>query len=197
MADLRRSYTIVAKWLAFITMPIFLVLCLYPEYVLNFLFGSAYIDAAPALRILSIGFILEALSGPNVATLIALGESRFIMWATLAAAAINVVLNIVLIPLWGIVGAAIASAVSLTLFGAIKSVKLYASYRIQPLSKNLLKPLIASVILALLLQITFGRFIMVTWWMLPFVFILYYALYGTATVLSRSFDREDIVVLLG
>jgi O-antigen/teichoic acid export membrane protein len=196
MADLRRSYTIVTKWLAFIIMPIFLVLCLYPEYVLSLLFGSAYIGAAPALRILSIGFILEALPGPNVATLIALGESRFIMWATFAAAAIGVILNIILIPPLGIVGAAIASAASLTLFSAIRSVKLYASYRVQPLSKNLLKPLVASVILALLFQITFGRFIMVTWWMLPLVFIFYYALYGTATVLSRSFDREDIVVLL-
>jgi O-antigen/teichoic acid export membrane protein len=196
MADLRRSYTIVAKWLAFITMPIFLVLCLYPEYVLNFVFGSAYSGAAPALRILSLGFILDALPGPNAATLIALGRSRFIMWATLVAAAVNVILNIALIPPLGIVGAAIASAASLTLFSAIKSAKLYASYRVQPLSKNLLKPLIASVILALLFQFIFGNFIMITWWMLPFVFIFYYAIYGIATVLSRSFDREDIVVLL-
>lgn len=196
MADLRRSYIIVTKWIAFITMPIFLVLCLYPEYVLNLLFGPTYIAAAPALRILSIGFIIDTLLGPNLATLIALGKSRFVMWATLAAAAVNVILNIALIPPLGIVGAAIASAASLTLFSAIKSVKLYTSYRVQPLSKNLLKPLVASVILALLFQIVFGHFILVTWWMLPLLFILYYVIYGMATVLSKSFDREDIVLLL-
>jgi hypothetical protein len=32
--------------------------------------------------------------------------------------------------------------------------------------------------------------------MLPLLFILYYAIYGLATVFSRSFDREDIVMLL-
>jgi O-antigen/teichoic acid export membrane protein len=196
MADLRRSYIIATKWIAFITMPIFLVLCLYPEYVLNLLFGPTYMAAAPALRLLSIGFIIDTLPGPTLATLIALGESRFIMWTTLAAAAANVILNIALIPPLGIVGAAIASAASLTLFSVTKSVKLYTSYRVQPLSKNLLKPLVASVILALIFQLMFGRLILVSWWVLPLLFILYYVIYGTATVLSKSFDREDIVVLL-
>ena len=196
MADLRRSYIIVTKWIALVTMPMFLVLCLYPEYVLNLLFGPTYTAAAPALRLLSIGFIIDTLPGPNLATLIALGESRFIMWTTLAAALVNIILNIALIPPLGIVGAAIASAASLTLLSAVKSVKLYASYRVQPLSKNLLKPLVASVILALLFQLMFGRLILVTWWMLPLLFILYYGIYGMATVLSKSFDREDIVLLL-
>ena len=196
MADLKRSYTIATKWLAFITVPIFLVLCLYPEYVLGLFFGSAYIAAAPALRILSLGFILNNLPGPYVATLIALGKSRFMMWATLAVATVNVILNIVLIPPLGIVGAAIASAASLTLFSTINSVKLYLVCQAQPLSKNLLKPLVASVILALIFQFIFGNLIMVVWWMLPFLFILYYAIYGTAVILSRSFDREDIVILL-
>lgn len=196
MADLRRSYTIVTKWITFITMPIFLVLCLYPEYVLHLLFGPTYIAAAPALRILSIGFIIDTFPGPSLATLIALGKSRFTMWATLAAATVNIILNIALIPPLGIVGAAIASAASLTLFSIVKSVKLYASYRIHPLSKNLLKPLVISAILVLLFQIVFGHFIFVTWWILPCLLISYYVIYGMVTVLSKSFDREDIVLLL-
>ena len=196
MADLRRSYTIVTKWITFMTMPIFLVLCLYPEYVLHLLFGPTYIAAAPALRILSIGFIIDTFPSPSLATLIALGESRFTMWATLAAATVNIILNIALIPPLGIVGAAIASAASLSLFSIVKSVKLYASYRIHPLSKNLLKPLVISAILALLFQIVFGHFILVTWWILPCLLISYYVIYGMVTVLSKSFDREDIVLLL-
>jgi O-antigen/teichoic acid export membrane protein len=118
------------------------------------------------------------------------------MWATLAVATVNIILNIILIPPLGIVGAAIASAASLILFSIVKSVKLYASYRIHPLSKNLLKPLVISVILALLFQIVFGHFILVTWWILPCLLISYYVIYGMATVLSKSFDREDIVLLL-
>jgi len=196
MADLRRSYTIVTKWLAFITMPIFLVLCLYPGYVLNLLFGSAYIAAAPALRILSVGFIINTLLGPSVATLIALGKSRFIMWTALAAAIINIALNIALIPPLGIVGAAVASASSLSLLAVVRVWRLYLLCRAQPMSKNMLKPLVISVALTLLFQFIFGKLIFVTWWTLPLLFILFYAIYGIATVLSKSFDKEDIVILL-
>ncbi|MCJ7514894.1 MAG: flippase [Dehalococcoidia bacterium] len=196
MADLKRSYTVLTKWLVFITIPIFLVLCLYPEYVLRLLFGKTYIGAAPALSILSVGFIVSTLLGPSVATLIALGKSRFIMWAALVSVAVNVILSIVLIPSLSIVGAAVASAVSLSLFAIIRAVRLYTLCRAQPLSRNLLKPLVVSVVLALLFQLIFGNLIFVMWYMLPLLFILYYAIYGIATVLSRSFDKEDIVMLL-
>ncbi|MBN2463332.1 MAG: flippase [Dehalococcoidia bacterium] len=195
-SELRRSYIIVVKWLTFLTMPIFLVLCFFPEAALNLFFGSTYIAAAPALRILSIGFIVSSLLGPNSVTLIALGKSGFIMWSSLAGAAISIAVNIGLIPPFGIVGAAIASAVSLTLVNIIRSVKLYSLSRVQPLSKNLLKPLIASVALALLFKFVAGGFINVAWWMLPVLFILYYAIYVIATVVTRSFDREDIALLL-
>jgi O-antigen/teichoic acid export membrane protein len=118
------------------------------------------------------------------------------MWATLATVAVNVTLNIALIPPLGIVGAAIASAVSFTFFGIIRLGKLYSLCQAQPLSKNLLKPLMVSTILILIFQLIFGKFIMITWLMLPLLFIFYYAIYGVATVLSRSFDREDIAILL-
>lgn len=196
MAELRRNYAILTKWLSFLTLPIFLVLCFFPEAVLNLFFGSAYIAAAPALRILSLGLIVNNLLGPNGATLVALGKSRFLMWSSLAAATVNIILNIVLIPPLGIVGAATASAVSLILFNIIVTIKVYSLCRAQPLSKNLLKPLIASVVLTFLFQLIIGNFLTVTWWMLPLLFILYYAIYGIATVLTRSFDREDIALLL-
>jgi O-antigen/teichoic acid export membrane protein len=196
LADLRRVYTILTKWLTFITLPVFLIFCLFPEAVLNLFFSSAYSVAAPVLRILSFGFVVNNLLGPNAATLIALGKSRFIMWVSLAAAIMNALLNIALIPPLGIDGAAIASAVSLILINIIVTAKLYSHYRVQPLSKNLLKPLILSIGLAFLFQLVVNSFITVTWWMLPLLFILYYAIYGIATVLTRSFDEEDIALFL-
>jgi O-antigen/teichoic acid export membrane protein len=169
---------------------------LFPEAVLNLLFGSAYIAAAPALRILSLGFIILNVFGPCGATLVALGHPRFIMWSVLAGAIMNVALNIVLIPPLSIVGAAIASAVSLILVDVILTARVYSLCRAQPLSKNLLKPLIASIVLALLFRFTIGSFLAVTLWMLPLLFILYYVIYGIAVVLTRSFDQEDIALLL-
>ena len=56
------------------------------------------------------------------------------MWASLASAVLNVVLNVSLIPLIGITGAAIATASSLALANMILSTKLYFLSGIHPLT---------------------------------------------------------------
>lgn len=195
MAELRRNYTILTKWVVSLTLPIFLVLCLFPEAVLNLFFGSSYIAAAPALRILLLGFIINNFFGPREGILIALGQSKFLLWSNSAVVALNVVLNIVLIPPLGMVGAAIASAVAFILASIIHTTKVYLLCGAQPFSRNLLKPVVVSVVLVFLFQLIVGG-LTVTWWMLPLLFILYYAIYGAAVVLTRSFDQEDIAVLL-
>ena len=196
MAELRRSYLISTKWIVSLTLPFFLVLCLFPEAVLNLFFGSTYVAAAPALRILSLGFIINNLFGPNQSILLAMGQSRFMMWTALAAAIISVILNVFLIPPLSIVGAAIAMAVSVSLIKIITAVKAYLLCRAQPMSKNLLKPVVASVVLALLFKLAAIHLVSINWYMLLLLFILYYAIYGIAVVLTRSFDREDIALLL-
>jgi len=84
MPEMRRNFSILTKWLCAATLPLFLILFLFPDTVLGFLFGASYASAATALRILSLGFIIRNFMGPNGATLIAMGKVRFIMWATLA-----------------------------------------------------------------------------------------------------------------
>ena len=194
--EMRRNFSILTKWLCSATLPLFLILFLFPETVLSFLFGITYIPAASALRILSLGFIISNLLGPNGATLFAMGKSRFIMWATLAAAVLNIGLNMALIPPFGIEGAAIASTATLVSINLIVFWKIYSLERIQPLSKNLIKPTLTSLALVFLIQFIFGNFVTVTWWMLPLLLILYYGVYGLAILFTRSFDKEDIAMLL-
>ena len=118
------------------------------------------------------------------------------MWATLATAVLNIGLNIALIPPLGIEGAAIASVAAYTLINLIVCWKLYSLAKAQPLSKNLLKPTLASLALVFLFQFIFGKFVTVAWWMLPLLFILYYVIYGLAILFTKSFDKEDISMLL-
>jgi O-antigen/teichoic acid export membrane protein len=196
IAELRRSFVISTKWLVSLTLPFFLVLLLFPEAVLNLFFGSAYVVAAPALRLLSLGFIISNLFGPNQSILLAMGQTRFVMWTALFAAIISVILNLVLIPPLGIVGAAIAMGISILLIQVVIGIKAYSICRAQPMSKNVIKPVAASIVLAILFKIATGYLVTINWWMLLLFFILYYAIYGVAVVLTRSFDHEDILVLL-
>jgi O-antigen/teichoic acid export membrane protein len=195
VAELRRNFPILTKWICSATLPLFLVLFIFPEIVLEFLFGVVYIPASTALRILSLGFIINNFLGPNGATLLAMGKSYFIMAVTLATALLNITLNFILIPTHGIEGAAIASVAAITSINILKCYKLYSLGTIQPLSKNLMKPLFISVALVFLFQYILGMFITVAWWMLPIFLILYYLIYVLSALFSRSFSSEDIAMV--
>jgi len=195
IGELNRSFSVTAKWICFVTFPVFLVLFLFPEIVINFVFGPAYVSAGPALRILSAGFIINSLFGPNVGAMLAIGQSRFLMWSVLVSALSNVLLSIALIPSMGFIGAAISSAVAMVMANSLISIKLFLACGAHPLGKNLLKPLAASIMIVLVLQFTLGQMMVVTFWMLPLLFVLYYLLYGVAVILTRSFDQEDLILL--
>jgi len=196
ISEMRRNFSILTKWLCAATMPLFLVLFLFPETVLGFLFGASYAAAATALRILSLGYIISSFLGPNGNTLVAMGHPRFTMWATTAAVVLNVGLNAALIPPLGIVGAAIASLAAIVCNNLMNSWKLYSLSKIQPFSKNLIKPTLTSLALVFLFQFVLRSFVTPTWWMLPVLFILYYGIYGVAILFTKSFDKEDISLLL-
>ena len=196
MDEMRRTYIVLAKWISFITVPLFLVIVLYPETMLSLVFGSRYALAGTALIILSLGQLIYSVIGPNGATLTALGKTKFVMWSYIFGAGLNIPLNFLLIPRLGIVGAAIATVISMTLMLLMRGIRIYFPYKIQPISKNLLKPMIASTILIVAIHFIASNFLQVTLWMLPIILVLFYVLYGLAVLLTRSLDHEDIELLL-
>jgi O-antigen/teichoic acid export membrane protein len=196
MEELGRSYAISTKWCFIGTLPIFFVLFLFPDVVLNLLFGSRYIGAAVALQILAFGFFLNPATGPNYHTLIAMGKTKIIMQTFLISGVINIILNIALIPLLGIVGAAIASASALAIATTMLSVKLYQFSRIHPLTKNYLKPVIISIIVIFIIYIVAKNFLIFTFWTLLVLFVLFLLIYALLLLLTKSFDNEDVMILL-
>jgi O-antigen/teichoic acid export membrane protein len=193
--EMRRSFSILTKWICFATTPLFLIFFLFTEPIVELLFGSSYIPASTVLRIISLGFIINNFLGPNGSTLIAMGKSKFIMFATLASAGINVGLNCILIPSYGIEGAAIASAATLVSINLIRSWKLYSLNRMQPISKNLMKPTILSAIFISVIYLIIHNFLTFKIWMIPIFFITYYIIFGLAIQITRSLDQEDLMLL--
>jgi O-antigen/teichoic acid export membrane protein len=195
LCEMKRTFSILVKWLCFATLPLFLILFLFPEIVLNFIFGQDYALSANVLRILSLGLIIHNFVGPCGATLISMGHPRFVMFASSIAAILNIGLNVLLIPSFGIEGAAIASAGSLILVNIIKSMKLYSISGMQPLSKNLIKSTIPFLLIVLSIYFILQNFLIIRLWMLPCLFIAYYVIYVLFILLTKSFDQEDIIML--
>lgn len=196
LKEIKRSYAVLTKWVFSVTLPIFLIFIFFPDIVLSFLFGSQYIGAATALQFLALGFFVHTFLGPNGATLTAMGKTKILMWASLSSAVLNVVLNVSLIPLIGITGAAMATASSLALANMILSTKLYFLSGVHPFTKNYLKPIITSITLIFVIN-SFAKtlFIITVWHLLP-LFLLFITIYGLSLLLTKSFDQEDISMLL-
>lgn len=79
------------------------------------LFGEGFDGAMPILAILMMGLIAQAFAGPGEDLLNMLGEERACAATCVAALVLNIVLNLVLIPIFGLAGAAIATATSVAI----------------------------------------------------------------------------------
>lgn len=109
-----------AAWLAIFSFPVFLLTSSLAEPVTVLLFGEPYRGSAPYLAILSIGMYFNAALGLNGLTLKVMGKLRYIVILNLAAAAVNVALNLLLIPPLGALGAAIATGSTLVAHNVLK-----------------------------------------------------------------------------
>ena len=193
MKEIKRTYAVITKWVTAITLPVFLVAFLFSRGVIWVLYGARYLDASPVLSILALTFFIYVAFGPSGLTLVIFGENRFVTFATATAAISNVVLNAALIPQLGVVGAAVATLVTFSILNILCSAKLLLKYGIHPFTMNYIKPIIICFAIALAISRCFSR---VGLFGLILLFMLFLALYAVALILTRSFDREDISLLL-
>jgi O-antigen/teichoic acid export membrane protein len=77
------------------------------------LFGERFTDGYPIMLVLVLGFLTRSAFGPGELLLNMLGEQRRLSQALAAAALLNIGLNLALVPLMGMLGAAAATALSL------------------------------------------------------------------------------------
>lgn len=92
------------------------------KWLLGTAFGAEYIAAYSALLILAAGQIANTFFGPVMMVLQMCDQERLVMYGVLAAAAANIVLNALLIPWLGIIGAATATALTLFIWNALLNV---------------------------------------------------------------------------
>lgn len=115
---LQRTVTKATRLGIAMTVPLTALVVLLAEPLLG-LFGEAYRDGAWALRILAIGHLVNVAAGP-VAMLLNMSRLQFVaLRQTSLALILNVGLAILLVPVLGIDGAAVATAVAMCAWNAL------------------------------------------------------------------------------
>jgi O-antigen/teichoic acid export membrane protein len=193
--SMERTYRIVTKWILIGTLPLFLVMAFFPAMTIRLTFGGEYAEGAATLVVLAVGFFAHAIAGPNVNTLTSIGRTKLIMYDNVTAAAVNVVLNVVLIPEFSYFGAAVATAVSYLLLNGLYAEQLYRQTGVHPLTSALLRP--AAIALAaigviyavatLVVPLTVGTLVAMLG-----AFLLLYAV----AIVRFGIEREEVMLLL-
>jgi O-antigen/teichoic acid export membrane protein len=135
-----KLYKIITRWLVILTFPVFALLVLFPEPILETFFGAEYRAGGFVLMLLAIGFYAGRSVGLSGSFLTATGDTKVLMYVSGATAALNLGLNILLIPVFGIVGAAIATVSSTILNNGLQAGYVYKTTGIQPFTRELLLP---------------------------------------------------------
>ena len=107
--------------------PLGIGIVIWPESALTTLFGVDYISASSSVRYLAIGQIICSFAGPSALYLAMTGSENRLVYVIGFFAVMNISVNLILVPLIGMEGAAIGTAASsvfmamlLTLFSLSK-----------------------------------------------------------------------------
>jgi O-antigen/teichoic acid export membrane protein len=109
-----------AIWMAVFSFPVFAVTTALAEPITLFLYQERYAESSTYLALLSFGYYFNAALGFNGLTIRVFGFIRYTVVINLIAAIANVTLNLLLIPTYGALGAAVATAATLILHNVLK-----------------------------------------------------------------------------
>jgi O-antigen/teichoic acid export membrane protein len=189
--EIKDTYRRISKWVLSMTILGFLIILLYGNRLVGLLFTDAYAVYPLALSILALGTFLNAAFGPEGMTLEAFGNTKLVLINSLIMLIINAGLGFLLIPNYGIVGAAIATATALTVGGFVGFVEIYILYQMQPFTQETLKFLLIGMI-------TGGLFYSLDRWLMAdsiFVLLIMIFLmiagYFAGLLRTSSFDKTD------
>lgn len=96
------------------TLPIFTVIIFFPQFLLGF-FGQEFVAGVPLLRILALGQFINAVTGPVGYVLLMTERERAFAVTVGASALVNITGLLLVVPIWGAIGAATVTAVSIAL----------------------------------------------------------------------------------
>jgi len=119
-----------ARIIFIISLPVLLILFIFSGPALS-LFGEGYVFAKQALWFLLAGQFFSALCGPGAIYLNMTGKQKKLNNILISGLIVNVVLNLVLIPIYGIEGAATATLISMVFWNSMIVALIYSTDRIK------------------------------------------------------------------
>jgi len=134
--ELGDLYRRVALWMTVLLFPLFVLTTAFASATTTTLYGERYASSAPIMALLGVGCYLFALTGMNGLTLKIAGKLRYAVLVDVGVAVLNLVVNLLLIPRYGAIGAAVGTGGSMVVHNVLKQYGLWRYLRIRLLDRG-------------------------------------------------------------
>ncbi len=189
----RITYATATKWMVLTSLPLFLLFVLFPDRSIQFVYGSGFPPSAIPVDVLVAGAFLSTLVGPSSMAQVAYGQTRLLFYNTLACSAVDVALAFLLIPTYGLSGAAVAWASANALYPILSLVQIAVRQRVHPFERHYVLPLVLTAVPlgALFLLVP----LVPPLWALPAIAVGFGLVFLGVVLLTRSIDAGDRLLL--
>ncbi len=193
VGGIRDLYRQVTRWLIMLNLPILVLTVTFASWLLS-LFGAEFRGGWPVLLILSIATFIMAATGPAGDIVLMAGRSRIVLVVGMLLAVMNIGLNWGLVARWGVLGAAIATGLTITVSNVTNVLLGWRFLALQPYSVRLIKPLVIGVG-AILLSAVIASFVQVESVHGVLSFLLIWAVAYPIALMRLAADSEDRAIV--
>ena len=197
---MKDSYQSSSKYILAFSLPIFIFLFIFSEPML-LVFGTEFQNYF-ALKVLLLGIFIQTIFGLGSSTLTMSGYTKFNLLNVSIALVLNIISNSILIPLYGLTGAALATSFALIVLSTLRYFENLILMNLNLFSFKLIKPIISGAITFVVIQ--YLSLIFSNYFEPSNVFnLLIYLLINLLLVISSyftiyfllGFDKEDIIFI--
>jgi O-antigen/teichoic acid export membrane protein len=144
LSRINELYKISTKWGLYVILPFFIVICFIPKDFIVAVFGENYLDGWLPLVILATSQVVNVATGAVGFLLIMTGHQYHWFRISFVTMLTNIVLNIILVPRFGMVGTALATALSLGGLFVIGLIQTKRVLGLWPYDRRYLKGLVST-----------------------------------------------------
>jgi len=138
-------FKVITKWVVSLSIPILVTVLIFRSQILS-MFGPQFVTGSSAVAFLGMAQFINCSAGHAGLLIIMAGYPRINLVNSLILLCCNIVLNYLLIPPYGLLGAAIATGASIITINVIRVIEVYFLLRFHPYSLRFIKPLLAGAI---------------------------------------------------
>ena len=181
----------ITKWIFYINLPVTLLIIVFSKHILKFLFGTDYVVGYSSLIILVVGFFIYHLFLTSSRTLNIIKKSEIIMSNMMIAAILNIIINFILIPKIGILGGAIATALSMIVHGLLNGIYSFYYTKIIPFSLSYFKAFFAAIISLFIMVFIIKIFYIESIYFLLVLALLFLVVYTILIIIFKCLNDRD------